>query len=266
MNKNISALLAFLTGALAVAIVAYFVIAPAQRAEEIVVEEDGQEEPVAEVDEEPVDTSEDAQSCAPVSHDVAIETDETSTTHSVHLGGELVETITVEFPESEARIYRQTSCYAYVAISATGRGGYILYGGPDLLYRLDLTTKALEPIAFQGFLSDVSADETLLVSISSVSGENVTPALYVVDIETGSAHGYSFQQPPYQFVGDAKFSPNGKKIAFSAAVGNPEMEESALFILDLETGEFSAIGKLGEPTTDIYHVSGWADNDTPLYY
>mgnify|MGYP001596396729 FL=1 len=61
-------------------------------------------------------------------------------------------------------------------------------------------------------------------------------------------------------IGSFKFSPDSTKVAFAAGYG-PENERGEVYILDLNTGESS----LYKTTEAPPHITGWTDNNTPVY-
>lgn len=242
---------------LIVLIVAVYAVAQMNsEPKEVVTEEPAAEEPAAEV------------ACPEVAPMVIVLTSVDTKTHIVLADGEEVGEIDMSaYPESEAHVYRQTDCSVWIAASGTGRGGYILYGGDDQLFRLNLATKRLTRVNFDGFLSDLSSDEKWIVSVSTVDGvAGSRPSIEVTNTETGAHEQYAVAEP-YNDAGSAKFSPDNKLIAYAAVErvdGSGDPVTRSVWIIDLETG----LQTLG-PRADLEagrapYITGWTDNDTPI--
>lgn len=61
----------------------------------------------------------------------------------------------------------------------------------------------------------------------------------------------------YGQVGDVHFSPNGAKLAYAAAVGDPEKESGAVYVIDIATGKQTRIAETKK--SGYFHVNGWKD-------
>lgn len=203
-----------------------------------------------------------------IQSNLKIEPNATQTSFVIKKDGKEVGKISTK-NESQVKVFKQTQNNIYLGVEPLGLGGYILYGGPQTLYKLDLKTNALSKINIvpnQGFFTDVSPDETRVAYInlnspginpSSKAEENVI----VENITSGlkQLFGASLK---YKVLGDALFSPDGKKIAYVAAVGNPEKEAGAVFIVDIASGKETTIKT---KTGEAFHITKWIDNDTLNY-
>jgi len=165
----------------------------------------------------------------------------------------------------------QSSNFAYLQLSPDGLGGYILYNQIFNLYRIDLCSgKAVALLDTTGAghggsfdAKDISPDEKYLVGIFSDVGLNA--ALRVQSItDESDVKDFLFPSEDYGTF-DAKFSPDGSKIAVVAAHGDPSNELGILWIFDRKTGKFS--GYMGNdnyltPKGDVWVIKGWTDNQT----
>ena len=74
-------------------------------------------------------------------------------------------------------------------------------------------------------------------------------------------------QPPddvsgFKLLGSARFSPDGKKVAYALAVGNPDSEQSWVAIGERSGGGSKTI--LVGSTGSYYTIAGWLDDQTIL--
>lgn len=156
---------------------------------------------------------------------------------------------------SQVAIWKEIGDSAYLGVNNDGLGGYILFGGPDEVYRLDKKKDTLVKIFDRDmFASDISADEKQLASVETFyMGEEIYNYINVYDLSDYKSESYQIPVK-YKIAGNAFFSRDGKKVAYEAAVGNPDNEEFAMFVIDLATGEQTRIGG-----ADVYgKAQGWA--------
>lgn len=180
------------------------------------------------------------------------------------------------------KIFKQTRDNVYIKIEPDGIGGYILYSIPTAAYKLNLSNNELTPIFGSidnpmsssdrgSVLLDISLDETKWLIRSNKYSEEGEPEeiLFIVkDAETGSIIRQFKVPDKYKTAGVGLFSPNEKRISFAAAVGNPDAEEGAYFVGDIETGELKIIS---EVKGDFFNSGKWRSNENPygkydLYY
>ncbi len=167
--------------------------------------------------------------------------------------------------ESEAHILVKRPCTAWIAASTTGRGGYIFYSGDDQLHKVDFATKTLSRVNFDGFMTDLSTNETHVASVSTVDGvAGSQPSIEVTDTATGE-HTQYVVQAPYNDAGSAKFSPDGSHIAYGAIERdeNGDPIKRAVFLIDLSTGQQTLTAREDMAPGFAPYVSGWSDNTTP---
>ncbi len=153
----------------------------------------------------------------------------------------------------------------YFSKEPVGIGGYILYGGASSLYRIDLATQQITdliPIDFQkGIFTCLDA---LSPDYSMVADHCTAGVITVRSLDTG--HSVTIL-PPSEVtdsgvMGSARFSPDGSRLAFALAKGNPDAEQSWLAVSDgLDGGSKLVLtGKTGE----YFTVLGWLDDGTLL--
>ena len=187
--------------------------------------------------------------------------------HLVVVDSKPVGTISIGDGESEAHLYRQSACNAWIVASATGRGGYILYSGEDQLYRLNFLDMTLTRVNFDGFLTDISADEKTIVSVSTVDGTDGShPSIEVTDVTTGM-HVQNIVPDPYNDAGSAKFSPDGMRIAYGAVERDAESNDPikrAVYMIDLDTGKQTLGPRVDLPEGSAVYITGWTDEQTPI--
>lgn len=182
--------------------------------------------------------------------------DGSNTTIDVMLNGEKIETIEETQPYA-VDIFRKTDENAYIGLTPDGIGGYILYGGPFKIYRLNLDSKEISEIEFDGFAADISPDETMLAFVSGADTGNLQ--ISVLNLSTRQIQNFEVGDE-FQHAGDAIFSPDNKKLAYQASVGNPEDERSEIFIIDLSSGEQESITEGVGRTSDMFEIQGWKSN------
>ncbi len=172
-----------------------------------------------------------------------------------------------ESAEMEVKVFKVTDKSVYVRQCATGFGGYILFDfcSAGSVYKYDRDSGTVEGIPqisseYVYGLMDVSPDENGFVwryegTGPDGSGKNlfVTTADQGISLLLAIPEGYSSY-------GDAKFSPDGKRIAYAVAVGEPGNESGKIFIVDVATEEQTEYASISN--NSFYHVNGWKDNDT----
>lgn len=149
-------------------------------------------------------------------------------------------------------VFKQTSAYAYLGLEPTGLGGYIPFGGPWELARVNLATSEFQPLIFNGMVNDISGDDQKLAYTSevlpTVSVMNLQPALY----PNGSNVQSFTPEGTFDYVGNAVFSPNSDQLAYVALEG-AENESSTLWVVNLSDGTQTAlVTQEGQLT-----ITGW---------
>ncbi len=153
----------------------------------------------------------------------------------------------------------------YYSKEPYGIGGYIVYNGASSLYRIDIASKQVtEIIPFNpkgsGFLclDSFSADYSMVA-------DHCTPGVITVrSLDTG--HSVTILPPAEikdkSLLGSAHFSPDGSRLAFALAMGNPDAEQSWLAVSD-GLGAGSKLILTGQ-TGQSFVVLGWLDDNTLL--
>lgn len=180
------------------------------------------------------------------------------TRFTIKNGNTVIGTFDREGP-AEAEIMHQDACVMYFRTVPIGIGGYILFDTMNFpWYRVDLSknTYAAMPSPALFSVQDIAPDQKSFVGVDS-DGH----AIVLLDM-TGKELKRFPVAKKYSQYGDVYFSPNAQKIAYAAALGEPEKEQGEVFVIDLQTGkETSVISKLN----GYINVSGWRDNQAPRY-
>lgn len=156
-----------------------------------------------------------------------------------------------------AQILKQTDNNAYIVAQPDGLGGYINYTEDEQdVYRLVFATNKLEKIS--SYRGDISPDEKYLASVKRE--DSAVKSVILININTQEIQEFDIPIG-YGQAGDVKFSPDGKKIAFAASVGDPSNESGNVYILDIASGMISKVNT-EDITGQVPHVSGWKDNTT----
>jgi len=173
-----------------------------------------------------------------------------------------------ENDEFDANINKIAGKNAYVSVCATGFGGYIFYDfchGDT--YQINLTTGAVvkadprtDTTTVHLNFMDASPDE----SWTAWTSDSTAHKIYLLPPpgnESDSIKIFDVDKMYGQF-GDVKFSPDGKKLAYAAIVGNPTEEFSAIYIIDIATAKQTTVV---EGLNSPYEIVGWEGNNTVLY-
>ncbi len=161
---------------------------------------------------------------------------------------------------SDARLVKVTSKNLYAKVCATGFGGYILYDFCyGTLYRVDLNTKSVTDLKI-AHAEDVSADEKTVASLNITTDER---KIIVTNLDSKKSTTFAVDKK-YQQFGDPKFSPDGTKIAYAAAVGSPGSESGVVIVIDLSSGKQSIVAKTSGQD-HYFTVKGWKDNNVVDY-
>ncbi len=188
-------------------------------------------------------------------------------TVSITKGTKLAATVTVVNKPSTGPMVntlKETSKSVYFNTCDTGFGGYILYAfcyGPT--YRFDRTTDTVTKILSDGQVFDVSPNEDQIVWVEN--GSKSAHQFKIRTIATGKDQVITSPTVPAKYgqYGDAKFSPDAKKIAFAAAIGDSEKEQGSVIVADIATGKLTYV--VQDKADAIYTIKGWKDVNTVDY-
>jgi hypothetical protein len=153
----------------------------------------------------------------------------------------------------------------YFSKEPVGIGGYIPFTGGSNLFKIDIASKAVSEII------PVSAANGPQVCLDALSldfryvADHCTQGVITIrDLQLG---GSVIIQTPAgiadaQQQGSARFSPDGKQVAYALAKGNPDEEQGWVALGASSGGPAKAIltGKTGY----YYTVIGWLDDQTIL--
>jgi Tol biopolymer transport system component len=142
-----------------------------------------------------------------------------------------------------------------------GLGGYILFGGFSNLWAMNLADGAAREIVPDSAagaicLDDISPDETQVahhcsqksISVLSPAGGGVTTILPPPEaVEFGQ-------------LGDARFSPDGSRVAFALARGTPDAEQGWVAVSQGMSGPARLAAT--SPADDYFSVWDWLDDQT----
>lgn len=165
-----------------------------------------------------------------------------------------------------AQFFSPDGQWLYFSKEPIGIGGYILFGGASNLYKINVTTKEVTEVIPQGSSSDPQAcldaiSPDFLYVAEHCSQNNIR----IRDLTTGGA---SIFIPPAdkttgsQLAGSARFSPDGKKLAYAVAKGVQDAEQGWVVVSDtsLDNSKVIMTSQIGS----YYTIAGWLDDQTLL--
>lgn len=177
----------------------------------------------------------------------------------LHQGPKDIATIDLEKPADGYSVYLfdEIGDMAYVAVDPTGLGGYILYTGAFELYEVDTLTGDVRQIVYEGLAMDLSDNGNLAFLKTDSDGSK---EIVIQNVESNEFKTFPIGDE-FDQAGDATFNFDGTKLAYQATItsAEPNVEESAVFVVDLATGEQTEFARQ-EGLFDII----WQDNDRPI--
>lgn len=173
---------------------------------------------------------------------------------SVLKDGNKIASFEYSFFIGKVELLKETKGDVYFGTQPGELGGYIIYGGYDKLYKLNLANNKIAEVASgDGYLTDidVSIDNKKVVFRNF---DNIV----VKDLDLGDISLYAMpsKKDNAQF-GNFKFSPDMKKIAIGVAYG-PENTYGEVYILDLKTRVYTLYATL--PGNTII-INGWKNDN-----
>jgi hypothetical protein len=157
--------------------------------------------------------------------------------------------------------------YLYFSKEPYGIGGYILYGGASSLYRMDLASRQIEeliPLDRQAAQSPFICLDAFSMDYSLVADHCSPYVITVRSLDTG--HSVTILPPAVvkdrSIVGSARFSPDGSRLAFAGAKGDPEAEQGWLAVSN-GLGSSSSLIITSQPD-QYFVVLGWLNDSTLL--
>jgi hypothetical protein len=151
----------------------------------------------------------------------------------------------------------------YFSKEPVGIGGYIPFSGATSLYQIDLASKQVKEI--------IPFTTSPMICLDAVSGDYrfeadhcTAKVITVRELATGKT---TTIQPPadvtgFNLMGSARFSPDGSRLAFGLAAGDPSAEQGWVAVSDSTSGSSKRI-LTGQPGAS-YQVLGWLDDNTLL--
>ncbi len=145
-----------------------------------------------------------------------------------------------------------------------GIGGYIPFGGASSLYRLNPSDGQVTPMVefvpqgSSGLCLDALSTDATLVASHCPQGEITLERLdgsqpTTITPPSGLAQDY--------LLGSARFSPDGSRIAYASAAGNPDGERGWVAVSDGLNGGSQAIV---DTPSGFYHVVAWLNDQSLL--
>ncbi len=153
----------------------------------------------------------------------------------------------------------------YIGIVPHNLGqGYILFKDSYYYnaYQIARIGGQVEPIVHDGrALTAISPDGTYAAWLEY----SVTNNLIIQNLLDGTEKKFVLPNGYHQF-GSMVFSPDSKKLAYAAAVGFPNRELGAIFIVEPAKDSQMFYDKTGSAGTNYFVITGWKNNDTPEYH
>jgi hypothetical protein len=147
----------------------------------------------------------------------------------------------------------------YYSKEPVGLGGYILFGGASNLWAVNLADGNTSQVVNEpgmACIDELSYQEDMLAHHCA------NPTVTIIQIASGAATTIN---PPVDgveanFVGSARFSPDGQRVAFGIARGDPDHEQGWVAVSDSLSGGSHVIATA--PAGEYFHVIGWMDPNT----
>ncbi len=164
-----------------------------------------------------------------------------------------------------AQFFSADGRWLYYSKEPMGLGGYILFGGASNLYKINISTRIVTEVIPQG---TAESPQACLDAFSSdfryVADHCVKNAITIRDLGSGKVSTIS---PPgdvanFKFLGSARFSPDGSRVAFALAKGDQQAEQGWVAVSNSLSGDSKVI--LTSQPGSYYTVAGWLDDQTLL--
>ncbi len=197
--------------------------------------------------------------------------DQPSTLQASALDGSQLETLLTEDAGANppqqlvAEFWSADGQSLYFSKEPVGIGGYIPFAGASSLYQINLSTRQVKEII------PFTTSSGPMICLDAVSDDYrfeadhcTLKAITVRDLASGKT---STIQPPAEVtdfgqMGSARFSPDGSRLAFALARGDPSDEQGWVAVSDGTSGGSKLI--LTSQAGTSYSVIGWLDDQTLL--
>jgi len=152
----------------------------------------------------------------------------------------------------------------YFSKEPVGLGGYILFSGASDLYKIDIASKQVTDVIPMAAYPPVPCLDDLSGDYNLVADHCTENVITVRNLGAGTS---STIQPPagvtdFRVMGSARFSPDGKRLAFAIAKSDPNSEQGWVAVSDGDSGS-SKLVMTGEPGT-YDTVIGWLSDNLVL--
>ncbi len=156
--------------------------------------------------------------------------------------------------------------WLYFSQEPLGLGGFIYFSGGSNLYKINITTKEVvgvvpieSPEQPQACLDSISPDFQYIA-------EHCSPS--IIRVRNLTTNSYVTYNPPaeimdgQQLAGSARFSPDGKMLAYAVAEGFQDASQGWVVLSDTALDNSHVI--LASQPASYYNVVGWLDDQTLL--
>lgn len=156
--------------------------------------------------------------------------------------------------------------WLYFSKEPVGIGGYILFSGGSSLYKINITTKEIIDVV----PTDLSEEPVVCLDAISANFQYVAEhcSQNIIRIRDLNSGGSSIFNPPadissgHRLAGSARFSPDGKKLAYAVAKGVQDNEQGWVVLSDTDFDNSKVI--LTSQVGSYYTIPGWLDDQTLL--
>ncbi len=196
--------------------------------------------------------------------------DQSSTIKVSNPDGTQFDTILTQDPTNPpsqlvAEFWSADGQWLYFSKEPVGIGGYILFGGGSNLYRINVSTREVVAVIPEGTDKPQACLDSVSVDFRYVAEHCSQNFIRILDLASG---GSSIFTPPsglssgYQLVGSARFSPDGRRLAYAVAKGVQDGEQGWIVVSDTAIDNSRVI--LTSQAGRYFTIAGWLDEQTLL--
>ncbi len=154
----------------------------------------------------------------------------------------------------------------YFSREPYGIGGYIPFNGASSLFRYDFATDSVTPLVPFDLAANMLCLGDLDLRYQRAVGNCDDRTVITVYDLTGNGPDTTITPPAeaaeFGLLGSAHLSPEGGRVAFALARGNPEGEQGAIALADSLSGAARLV--LTSEPGSYYTLAGWLDDSTLL--